>query len=611
MSIKTRLCLIVVIMILVVLLGQSLVVYFQSKTNIEDLVSSAATNEARQYAQIIDTWIRGKGDKLSVLVLNDVIRNMNWQDQLPLLNEIIAEEDDIEAIFISDLNGQARSSTGEVVSIRDRNYFQEAVKTGRITYSQPMMSRFSGANTVVVAQPIERSGEIVGVLGVTLLLDHLQTLVQEMKISGYGYGWIIDAEGNTVAHPDERYLGNQDVFIGHDELSSLAEEMKKGNSGLGFYHFNGVSKGLAYAPIPVVGWSIAMTADTADIIAPATKLRNESIIITGIAVLIGVVISFMVAQYIVNPLIKFKDQVQQIAAGDLTIEIDTTGNDEIGQLGDALRTMTRNLRELIGAVNDAVGHINTSASQLNANCEESAASAEQTSATLNKVAAAVQKVVSDIELISQSSDDTARQTAEGSRGAALVTEQMSNIAESSKRVGESLKALHDQAQEINRVLALINSFADQTNLLALNATIEAARAGEAGLGFAVVADEVRKLAEQSAKATSDIQKLLVSIQNVSQDAVSLMQVSEGAVAEGSEVIQTVGSRFFEIDEVIQKLNQQFEQILSAAQQMASSIEEITAASQEQTAMSEEVASATDQLSQLSQNLNDLVRQFKV
>lgn len=51
-----------------------------------------------------------------------------------------------------------------------------------------MMSRFSGANTVVVAQPIERSGEIVGVLGVTLLLDHLQTLVQEMKISGYGYG---------------------------------------------------------------------------------------------------------------------------------------------------------------------------------------------------------------------------------------------------------------------------------------------------------------------------------------------------------------------------------------------------------------------------------------
>ena len=145
---------------------------------------------------------------------------------------------------------------------------------------------------------------------------------------------------------------------------------------------------------------------------------------------------------------------------------------------------------------------------MNANCEESAASAEQTSATLNEVAAAVQKVVSDIELISQSSDDTARQTAEGSRGAALVTEQMSNIAESSKRVGESLKALHDQAQEINRVLALINSFADQTNLLALNATIEAARAGEAGLGFAVVADEVRKLAEQSAKATSDIQKLL-------------------------------------------------------------------------------------------------------
>ena len=113
------------------------------------------------------------------------------------------------------------------------------------------------------SQPIAAGDLVVGVLGMTILLDHLQNLVQDMKISGYGHGWIIDANGNTIAHPNAQFIGNQNIFTGNPELRILADEMLAGHAGLGFYHLNGTSKGLAYAPIPVTNWSIAMTANTA------------------------------------------------------------------------------------------------------------------------------------------------------------------------------------------------------------------------------------------------------------------------------------------------------------------------------------------------------------
>lgn len=611
MSIKTRLSLFAVLLLTLILVGHSLIVYFQSRDTVEQIVFAAAIMEAKQNAEIIETWIRGKGEKLSLLAKTTVIRNMNWMEQLPILQQVVAEEEEIESIFIADLTGRARSSSGEVIDISDREYFQEALKTGRTTYSQPVQSRFTGSITVVVAEPIMHSGQVVGVLGATLRLDYLQALVQRMQISNYGYGWIIDANGNTVAHPDARYLGNQDVFIGNPELRSLAEGMKQGQTGIGFYHLDGVSKGLAYAPVPIVGWSIAMTAETKDIVAPAIKLRNESIIATAVAVVVGIIAGYGAASIIAKPIIKFRDIIRTIAEGDLTVEIGFVGKDEIGQLGDALREMTANWRMLIGTINDATSQLNTAAQQLNANCEETAAGAQETSASMNQIAGTVQHVVSELQSLSQGSKEAARHAAEGSEGVVQAMGHMDNIAEASQRLSESFQTLHEKTQEISKVLALITSFADQTNLVSLNATIEAARAGSAGLGFAVVADEVRKMAEQSAQATANIQQLIDSIQRESTDVVKLMQISQEVVGEGSNVIQAVGKRFLEIDKLVQNLNKQFEGIVSSSRQMALSLEQVSATSEEQTAGTEEVAAAADELTQLSNNLSELIRKFKV
>ena len=610
-SIKTRLIMVITFTVLIVLLGQSFVVFFQSKKVIEDMAFDAAKADASLNAKIIDAWMRGKGEQLSMLSKTPIIQDMNWQEQLPLLVEIVHEEADLEAMFVSDLSGQATTSSRETISIADRGYFQETIRTGKVSYSQPIVSRVTGATTVVIAQPIVSNNKMVGVLGATLFLDHLQTLVQEMNINGFGHGWIIDADGNTVAHPNKAYLGNQNIFQGNLELRKLADEMRSGSSGMGRYTLNGVDKGLSYAPIPVTGWSIAMTADTKDVLAPVTQLQNYSIIITLFAVIIGIIVAFIVGVRIVTPIIRFRDLVQRIAEGDLTVEVQVEREDEIGDLGRSLSTMTSNLRMLIGTINEATEQINNSSRQLSANCEESAASAEQTSATMNQIASTVQNIVGNVQAVSERSDETARHATDGNQGVSRVTSQMNSIAESARRMTQSIQELHNQTKEINQIVALINSFAEQTNLLALNATIEAARAGEYGRGFAVVADEVRNLAEQSARAAANIQELVRGIQSESGEVVNLMTLSEKEVGDGSQIVQTVGESFLQITQGVQELSKQFEGILAATQEMAGGIEEVSATTEEQTAVSEEVAAATESLNQLSQSLSEMVNQFKI
>lgn len=611
MSIKIRLILVISLVTLIMLLGNSLISYYQSKTIIETMAFNAATESAQLNGEIIETWIKGKGEKLFMLSKTDEITGMDWSQQGPLLKEIVQAEDDLEAMFVADPTGRANSSLDEEIDIRDRDYFRKALQTGQVTYSQPTVSRLTGVTTIVVAQPIINEGNIIGILGATLLLDHLQILVQKMKINGYGHGWIIDANGDTVAHPNQQYLGNQNVFRGNSALRELADKMIQGQSGMGHYLLDGISKGLAYAPIPVTNWSIAMTADTKDVLASVSVLRNYSVIITVISIIIGAIVAFFVASYIVNPIINIRDLVQIVADGDLTIDVEVQSNDEIGELGQAFNTMVSNLRMLIGGINEAAGHLSSASQQLNANCEESAAGAEQTAATMNEIASTVQQVVSDIQLISDGSNETAHQASRGNEGIAQVTDQMDTIAKSSRQVGQSIEELHDQTQQINQVLALIDGFAEQTNLLALNATIEAARAGDYGRGFAVVADEVRSLAEQSATATANIQQLVGAIQAESGEVVNLTQLSEEEVEAGSGVVKTVGERFLEIVKGVQILNEQFEGILSATQEMAAGIEQVAATSQEQTASSEEVAAATQSLSELSQNLSNMISEFKV
>jgi methyl-accepting chemotaxis protein len=175
-----------------------------------------------------------------------------------------------------------------------------------------------------------------------------------------------------------------------------------------------------------------------------------------------------------------------------------------------------------------------------------------------------------------------------------ATEGLNKINNTIKSSGAIIDALGQRADDIGKIIEVIDDLAEQTNLLALNAAIEAARAGEHGLGFAVVADEVRKLAEKSAQSTKEISELIQSIQKEARKAVENMDDSTSIVNEGLEL----GG---ELNGALRKISSVVTEVYKFAQ-------EIGAATNEQSHGSSQIARATTRLNEITHEINSAVEE---
>ncbi len=174
-----------------------------------------------------------------------------------------------------------------------------------------------------------------------------------------------------------------------------------------------------------------------------------------------------------------------------------------------------------------------------------------------------------------------------------------------------LSVIADRSREINQIVDAITDIADQTNLLALNAAIEAARAGEYGRGFAVVAEEVRKLAEQSTKATWEINGLIGDIQKETEQVVADMKHGARQSMESLDVARDSGEDLRGILTAIESMLQEIENVFHGANLVVQGSEQMAAATEEQSATIEEVAVQAESLSRVAQDLLSLVARFKL
>ena len=246
-------------------------------------------------------------------------------------------------------------------------------------------------------------------------------------------------------------------------------------------------------------------------------------------------------------------------------------------------------QEIAGA-SAAVNEMAVTIDQVSANAAESASVAERSVSIANNGAKVVQNTINGMDTIREQIQDTSKRI---------------------KRLGES-------SQEIGDIVSLINDIADQTNILALNAAIQASMAGDAGRGFAVVADEVQRLAERSATATKQIEALVKTIQNDTNDAVISMEQTTAEVVRGARLAQDAGVALEEIETVSASLAELIQNISNAARQQASSaghisntmnvIQEITS---QTSAGTNATAKAIGNLSKLALELRESVTGFKL
>ena len=314
-----------------------------------------------------------------------------------------------------------------------------------------------------------------------------------------------------------------------------------------------------------------------------------------------------------------------MANGDLTQRTRLTSKDEFGTISQSFDAMADAFSRALSRVADSSSQVAATANQLNLTAEKIAAGAEEVAAQSATIATASEEMSATSGDIAQNcqfaAEGAQRATESAQNGAAVVEKTVSVMGQIADKVQESartVESLGARSDQIGEIIGTIEDIADQTNLLALNAAIEAARAGEQGRGFAVVADEVRALAERTTRATREIGEMIKAIQNETKGAVAAMEQGVSQVEAGTIEAARSGDALRDILDQINAVAMQVNQIATAAEEQTATTSEIsgnmmmiTDVVQRTSRGAHESATAASQLHGNAEELQRLVRQFKL
>ena len=620
------------------------------------------TQESNAAANQITGFLEQYTKNVEQLSVNPEIQNVMletkagddiWQAEKinTAMNNIInianTDSENVMAVWISDLDSSTLTSdgftSGEDWDITSRGWYR-CITEKQTILTEPYIDSSTGKMVLSAASPVyDEAGNVLGAVGMDISLNHMTEIMSEYKIGRHGYILLLSQNGTFLYHPQSDIIQKniKDVDISQNVISAM---LSKNNTFLK-YKSDGSTK---YGSLQHAG-------DTGYIVLSCmTFSEYYTILIVMIILLIiiftiGIIlIAFRIKKSAINltkPILELNHTAQQLAAGNLDVNLNITSKNEIGELGTSFQKTVDRLKEYIIYIdetsevlsqiadgklsihlkNDYVGEfqkiktallnisdsmnqvmieINKSSDQVSIGAaelatasqvlaegaEEQAASIEQLSATTNNLADQVENSHKEAEISAQATAQT--------------TTMIEQNQEKMKLMMDAMNKIYQTSQQVVGIIQTIEDISSQTNLLSLNASIEAARAGEAGKGFAVVADEIGKLALESSRAANTTKELI---------ELSIKEIDKGNTIAASAMnsLKESVSAVDHVNEMIQKTAENAAIQAENMKQLRVGIEEITHSIQDNSAASQETSTTSEELASQAEILNKMVQKFEI
>jgi methyl-accepting chemotaxis protein len=401
----------------------------------------------------------------------------------------------------------------------------------------------------------------------------------------------------------------------------------------------GYAAGQGALGFPGYGWGVLIRQSTEEAFAAVNSLAKFMVVLGVIAAVLVAAAGYIVARAISRPLVRAVDTLGRIAGGDLTQRLQVTSVDEVGVLGNSVNNLADKLQEMIRKIVGNAAALGTSSGELTNTAGELAdgadgarrqsanvaAAAEEMSTNMRTMAASTEQMSANVKTVAAAIEEMTASVGEIAKNA----ERSSGVADEAASLAEESNAKVQQlgiaADEIGKVIDVIQDIADQTNLLALNATIEAARAGEAGKGFAVVATEVKELAKQSAAATDTIRQRIQGMQGSTNETVRVIGLISTAIKNVNEVARSIAAaveeqsiatkeisrNVAETSTVAATVSRNVAESASACQEITQNINGVDQAAQQTAVGASHTKQSGGQLSAMASQLQSMVGQFQV
>ncbi|MGG2063672.1 methyl-accepting chemotaxis protein [Bacillus sp. S14(2024)] len=650
----------VLISMLFVILGTT--IYHLQKTQQSRILDQYSHNTMDLLSQQMNGFINGIGEDMQYYSGSEMTIKMLQDGVTPEEEALITREfldfkknhPDILDLYIGTKDKNTLSASvadgGKLPEGYDpttRAWYKDAIKDPKtIHWGQPQYELTTGQLSVGVSKAmLSPDGSVIGVVAMDVSLNRVQQMLHNVQYNYGGQTLIVNDKNIALVYPDK---------VGKDvSKEPLIQSFKQEKNDFVASTLKGKDV-IAYSqPMKSMQWKIAIVYPKENVDNLLTELRNTFIWLACAGMLVALLVSYFFARRLTRPLQSLTGQVQKVAEGDLTLQMNVQTNDEVGVLTKHFNEMVGQMNEMVSRIKHNVSSVQQSADNLHYLTNETVAASKEVSSAMDDVTGGASTLANSVEEISAqlenmeqsvgqvngsviSIKDVTSQAEQASQNGLQTMQRLVNTREEASSIVTETEAAADKleqsVQSIQNVVELIKGISDQTNLLALNASIEAARAGEQGKGFAVVAEEVRKLAEQSKEATGDIASIIGEVQrevsrvvevvgnlkeianvqgHVTVDAEKAFKIVMSVVNTIVTSIENISTEVRNIGHEQKDITQVMQTIAETSQESAAVSEEVNAATETQVSHLEQVSGTMKQLTVEMSDLEKLVEQFKI